>query len=201
MEIRHATPADRAAVDEVVGAAFGDDGAHVVAMVAALDASGATRASLVAVDGDAVVGHVRLSQAWVDARERLVDVLTLTPLAVRPDRQRQGIGTRLVAEALVAAAGLSAPAVFLEGDPRYYGPRGFGSASARGFGRPSLRIPDLAFQVAELPGLQGWMRGHVVYPQALWEADAVGLRDPRLAAEEGVPEAEPPGARETGEER
>src|ERR687897_374193 len=43
-----------------------------------------------------VVGCVALSRAWLDARERLVDVLVLSPLAVAPDRQRQGIGGRLL---------------------------------------------------------------------------------------------------------
>lgn len=183
MQIRAAVPGDQRAVDEVVAAAFGSDGAHVLAMTRALDATGATRADLVA-DEDGVVGHVRLSRAWVDARDRLVDVLMLTPLAVAPARQGHGIGTRLVAAALAAAEALAAPAVFLEGDWRYYGPRGFEPASARGFERPSVRIPEPAFQVATLPALEPWMRGRVVYPQAMWETDAVGLRDPRLASVE-----------------
>jgi putative acetyltransferase len=185
MQIRAAVPADQRAVDDVVVAAFGADGAHVLAMTRALDASGATVADLVA-DDDGIVGHVRLSRAWVDARARLVDVLMLTPLAVAPGRQGQGIGTRLVEAALAAAEALAAPAVFLEGDWRYYGQRGFEPAVARGFDRPSVRIPEPAFLVAALPALEPWMTGRVVYPQAMWDTDAVGLRDPRLAAVENA---------------
>ena len=53
--------------------------------------------SMVADDDGDVVGHVLLTKAILDAPERLVDVLVLSPLSVRPDRQRdrdrQGAGT------------------------------------------------------------------------------------------------------------
>jgi putative acetyltransferase len=180
MEIRQAREGDRPAIETVVSAAFGPEGDAVIAMVRALDASGATRVSIVA-DDDGVVGHVQLSRAWVDARRRLVEVLMLTPLAVAPGRQGRGIGTALVAAALEAAEEVGAPAVFLEGDPGYYGARGFSPASSRGFTRPSVRIPEPAFQVATFAGCEDWMTGQVVYPDVMWTTDAVGLRDPRLA--------------------
>ncbi len=69
--------------------------------------------------------------------------------------------------------------MFLEGDPNFYGTRGFLNAETLGFGRPSPRIPEPAFQVAlfdaELP------RGPFVYSQTFWTQDCVGLRDPELA--------------------
>jgi putative acetyltransferase len=69
--------------------------------------------------------------------------------------------------------------VFLEGDPNFYGPRGFSTAKSLGFGLPSLRIPEPAFQVALFdPGLP---RGPFVYCQTFWTQDCVGLRDPQLA--------------------
>lgn len=43
-----------------------------------------------------------------------------------------------------------AAAVFLEGDPDYDSNRGFVSAASVKFLRPSLRIPEPAFQVAAL---------------------------------------------------
>ncbi|MFI5912965.1 GNAT family N-acetyltransferase [Dactylosporangium sp. NPDC051541] len=181
MEIRAVRPADVPAAEEVIAAAFGEppDG-RVVRMVRALQTGGAARASLVAVvDGD-LVGHVGLSRAWVDARRELVEVLVLSPLSVRPDRQGRGVGTALVAAALEAAEGTGAPAVFLEGSPDYYGRRGFGFASALGFERPSTRVPDPGFQVALLSPYQPWMVGRLVYPEAFWTTDTVGLRDPEL---------------------
>ncbi|MER8892642.1 N-acetyltransferase, partial [Mesorhizobium sp. M0907] len=51
--------------------------------------------------------------------------LMLGPLAVRPAFKNLGIGRRLVAIALEAAAKAGMPAVMLVGDEPYYGPLGF----------------------------------------------------------------------------
>ncbi|WP_433604085.1 GNAT family N-acetyltransferase [Dactylosporangium sp. CA-139114] len=181
MEIREVLPAEAPAVEAVVSAAFGEppDG-RVVQMMRALQAGGATRASLVAVAGEELAGHVGLSRAWVDARRELVEVMVLSPLSVRPDLQRRGVGTALVTAALETAEDRGAPAVFLEGSPDYYGRRGFSFASALGFDRPSARIPDPGFQVALLSSYQPWMVGRLIYPEAFWTTDTVGLRDPEL---------------------
>jgi putative acetyltransferase len=177
LAIRDSRSEDSEAIRGVNGAAFG--GERVPDMVDALVAAGDVVVSLVAdVDGE-VVGHVQLSRCWVDARERLVEVVSLSPLAVAPSHQRRGAGTALVAAALQAARDRSEAAVFLEGDPNFYGTRGFSNAATLGFGRPSPRIPEPAFQVAlfaaELP------RGPFVYCQTFWTQGCVGLRDPRLA--------------------
>lgn len=60
----------------------------------------------------------------------------LAPLAVAPERQRQGIGAALVAAALAAAAGGGWRAVFVLGDPAYYRRFGFDAALAAGFDSP-----------------------------------------------------------------
>ncbi len=180
VEVRAARRSEQSAIEAVVAAAFGEqvDG-PVVRMIRALDAGGATRISLVA-DDDAIVGHVQLSKAWIDARGRLVDALMLTPLSVSPTHQRRGVGTRLLEAAVARADELGAAAVFLEGDWTYYGGRGFVSAVPLGLLRPSLRIPEPAFQVATLSCYEKWMTGQVVYPEPMWHTDSVGLRDPRL---------------------
>lgn len=181
MIFRAATSDDQAAVEAVVAAAFGEEpDGHVVRMVRALDASGATRASIVAVADEDVVGHVQLSRSWIDARPALVEVLVLSPLSALPPEQGRGIGTGLIGAALAEAERLHSPAVFLEGAPGYYGARGFAAAGALGFTRPSVRIPEPAFQVALLAGHQEWMIGQLIYPEAFWATDTVGLRDPVL---------------------
>lgn len=134
--------------------------------------------SFVATLDDRVVGHVLLSACRLDAPRRIVNVLSLSPLGVLPAHQRQGIGTRLIEHALAAADGQGVPLVFLEGSPRYYGQRGFETASAAGFRSPSLRIPDAAFQVARLSAFEAWMTGTFVYSETFWALDCVGLRDP-----------------------
>ncbi|MEP9365371.1 N-acetyltransferase [Nocardioides sp. CN2-186] len=185
MEVGPAVPADMASVLAVVEAAFGDHGVDVARMVAALDASHSTRASLVAVVDGTVVGHVQLSRSWVDARRELVGVLVLSPLSVSPAHQGSGIGTALLSAAVAEAERLGAPAVFLEGDPGYYGSRGWSPATPLGFTRPSVRIPEPAFQVVVLPAHETWMTGALVYCEPFWALDCVGLRDPRLAEVEG----------------
>lgn len=176
--------AEDEAVRRVTAAAFGDDGELIVRILDALEVSGKLAVSLVAERGGVVVGHVGLSRAWVDARERLVDVLVLSPLSVSPDHQRAGIGGALIVAALEAARDEGSPAVFLEGDPGYYSRHGFEPGVARGFLRPSLRIPEPAFQVCLLDGHERWMTGALVYCDAFWELDAVGLRGDVLDAVE-----------------
>jgi len=182
MEIRPATIDEQSQVEAVVAAAFGEEpDGYLTQLLRALDATGAARASLVAVDGGRIVGHVQLSRSWVDARPALVEVLVLSPLSVVSDRRREGIGTALIGAALDDARRRGAPAVFLEGNWAYYGKRGFEAATPLGFQRPSPRIPEPAFQVALLPAHEPWMVGPLVYCEAFWSTDSVGLRDPYLA--------------------
>jgi putative acetyltransferase len=182
--IRAYRPDDEVSVRAVVTEAFGDEGETVAALVDDLRV-GHARAELVAqhdLEQDAaVVGHVLLSRSWVDARRALVEVLVLSPLSVAPSHQGRGVGTALVEAALAEAGKLRAPALFLEGSPAYYSRRGFEPATARGFNRPSPRIPEPAFQVVVLDAHEEWMTGALVYCEPFWSHDCVGLRDPDLS--------------------
>ncbi len=173
--IRPAAAEDSAHISAVSARAFARN--SVADLVAEL-AAGPARLSLVAQDdAGAVVGHTMLSRGWVDAARELVEVLVLSPLSVDPPTQRRGIGAQLVRAALAGAADLGAPAVFLEGSPRYYPRFGFVPGASRGFIRPSVRIPEPAFQVVVLPAWRDWMTGALVYPDAFWTMDSVGLRE------------------------
>jgi putative acetyltransferase len=159
--IRAEEPRDRAEVLDVVRAAFTRHPDDVALLVERLQ----PELSLVAVDGADVVGHIILS--WVTvldaARPRL---LCLSPLAVRPERQRQGIGAALTREALARAEAAGEPAVIVEGIPAYYPQFGFERATALGFVAPSPTIPDEAFMVKRLPGFTPELAGRIVYPAA-----------------------------------
>jgi putative acetyltransferase len=181
MLIRRETVEDHPDVREVHGRAFGYS-ERVPELVDALRAAKATLAplSLVASVDDEVVGHVMLSACRLDALPRLVDVLSLSPLGVLPQFQRQGIGTRLVERALADADSQGVPLVFLEGSPHYYGARGFVDAGPAGFRPPTLRYPPGAFQVARLSSYEEWMTGTFVYSDTFWALDFVGLRGERL---------------------
>ncbi len=171
--IRPEQGADHDAVRGVITSAFDDP--HVADLADALRA-GPARASLVAVVRDQIVGHVLLSRGWVDASARIVEVLILSPLAVDPLHQHQGVGAALVRAAIDTASGLTAPLLFLEGSPSYYPRFGFVPGSSRGFSAPSARIPDAAFQVVVLASWNAGMSGALVYPEAFWTHDSVGLR-------------------------
>jgi putative acetyltransferase len=171
---------DGPVVRQVVSEAFTDRGPVVADLVDDLRATHG-RAELVAEEEGRVVGHVLLSRSWVDARAALVQVLVLSPLSVAPGAQGRGVGTALVEAAVAEARRLEAPAVFLEGDPGYYARRGFEPAAPRGFIRPSVRIPERAFQVVVLDGHEEWMTGALVYCEPFWTHECVGLRDPDLA--------------------
>lgn len=181
LAIRAETPADQGDVRTVIAVAFGDDEV-VPRLVDALRTAPAAvpPLSLVATFGDRVVGHVMLSACRLDALPRLVDVYSLSPLAVLPEYQGQGIGTALVERALAAADQRGIPLVFLEGSSRYYGKRGFRAAEELGVRPPSLRYPPGAFQVARLSAYQDWMTGTFVYSETFWAHDCVGLREPEL---------------------
>lgn len=181
--VRLECPGDRDAVDGLVRAAFGEEGAAVAGLVEELGELVAVGAAgcLVAEDAGEVVGHVGLSRGWLDAEPRLVTVQVLSPLSVRPDRQRQGVGRVLVDAAADEAARSGAPVVLLEGDPGYYSRLGFEPASRHGLVPPSTRIPDPACQVRLLPAYEPWMTGALVYPDVFWRLDLVGFRGGRLA--------------------
>lgn len=98
--------------------------------------------------------------------------------AVMPELHKRGIGSALVRHGLGVLAERAVPLVFLEGDPGYYSRFGFAPGGGLGFRKPSLRIPDGAFQVIRFPGHEPWMTGTLVYAEPFWRHDAVGLRDP-----------------------
>lgn len=178
LPIRPERESDHAAVRALHLSAFAGDG-RVPDLVDVLRVAPAPLEpmSFVAVDGTEVVGHTMLTHSRLDAPERIVDVLVLSPLGVLPRYQNRGVGTRLIRHALAAADDArQAPLVFLEGSPDYYAARGFERADRIGFRSPSLRIPAPAFQVARLTAYQPWMTGTLVYADAFWALDCVGLR-------------------------
>jgi putative acetyltransferase len=172
--VRAETADDADAVRRVVTAAFG--GERVPELLDGMrDSSAWLDLSFVLEEKGDVVGHVAYTRGWLDAPTKLVEVLVLSPLSVRPDRQRSGIGSQLVTETLRSLEPRREPLVFLEGSPDYYSRLGFVAGSQLGFTAPSVRIPEPGFQVATLPGYdQQWMTGALVYPDVFWRHNSVG---------------------------
>ena len=119
-----------------------------------------------------MIAHVMFSWVGVEggSRDRL---LNLTPMAVRPDRQRAGVGTRLIRDALRRVEEAGEPAVMVEGIPAYYPRFGFEPAGPLGFAKPHPTIPDDAFMLKRLSGYTPGLAGRIVYPAAF---DALGTR-------------------------
>lgn len=177
--VRPEEPEDVAAVQDLVAAAFVDE--PVADLLAALRGDTCWRdLSFVAQVDDGLAGHVSYTRGWVDAPDRLVEALVLSPLSVHPGRQGTGTGSALVRQSLAALADRPEPLVFLEGDPAFYGRLGFVAAGRYGLTPPSARIPPTACQVHPLPAydrLATPATGALVYPDVFWRFDAVGLRD------------------------
>lgn len=161
---------DAKAIDGVVRTAFADR-PEVGDMVAEVRKSPRYRPGLamVARRRGVVLGFVMLSGCDLVAQDGTRrEVLTLTPLAVLPDHQRQGIGAALVAGSLHEADRRGEALVVLEGSPQYYGRLGFTPAAAHGItlALPAWAPPEAA-QVYLLSGYDSTIRGRVEYPPAI----------------------------------
>ncbi len=174
--IRPERDADHPVIAEVVRAAFVGHPDEVASFVERIRASEQfiSELALVAEDSSGVIAHVMLSWVGVEGGSR-TRILNLTPMSVRPDRQRIGVGARLIRDALGRAEEAGEPAVMVEGIPAYYPRFGFEQASALGFISPHPKIPDDAFMVKRLPGYSPDLAGRIVYPAAF---DALGYQRP-----------------------
>jgi putative acetyltransferase len=165
--IRPEREADRPVIAEVVRAAFVGQPDEVASFIERIRASEQfiPELALVAEDSSGVIAHVMLSWVGIEGGSR-PRILNLTPMSVRPDRQRVGVGSQLIRDALGRAEEVSEPAVMVEGIPGYYPRFGFEQASALGFISPDPKIPDEAFMVKRLPGYSPDLAGRIVYPAA-----------------------------------
>jgi putative acetyltransferase len=123
--------------------------------------------SLVAVDGTGrIIGHVLLSIGdLVGANGAVRRIWMLGPIAVAPDRQKQGIGSALMKRAIGLAAERAQPVICLLGHASYY-PR-FGFESARGIGiEPPRPWRDESWLALRLPAWDPTLRGTARFPPA-----------------------------------
>jgi putative acetyltransferase len=160
IRVREEVPGDRAEVREVHRLAFGQDDEG--RLVDALRDEGFARVSLVAEAAGRVVGHILFSDMSIMTPTGPVGALALAPLAVVPEAQRRGIGSRLVREGLAICAEGSHRVVLVVGHPGFYPRFGFSAELAR---RLSSPYAGPAFQARELvAGALDGISGAVVYP-------------------------------------
>ena len=96
--------------------------------------------------------------------------LALAPLAVRPDFQNQGIGSKLVEKGLEECERLNHKLVIVLGHPNFYPKFGFKPAYDFGVIAPYDDIPKEVFLILELTsGALKGVSGIVEYPLAFQE--------------------------------
>ena len=118
--------------------------------------------SLVAVCAGRVTGHILFTPVTLEPRDDTLRGLGLGPVAVLPEWQRTGIGSRLMCAGLEICQAQGYDFIVLLGDPHYYSR--FGFTPARGFGLSSDYGDGDEFQVLELrPGALTGVFGKVKY--------------------------------------
>jgi len=144
IEIREERPDDIAAIREVNRRAFGQDQEGNI--VDALRTNGAALLSLVATVNGQVAGHIMYSLLTVAEN---VDGVALGPMAVVPEYQRQGIGTKLIGAGNRKIKDAGYPFIIVVGHAEYYPRFGFRPASEYGI-KCEWDVPDEVFMLLVL---------------------------------------------------
>ncbi|NET49674.1 MAG: N-acetyltransferase [Merismopedia sp. SIO2A8] len=138
MHIRAATYLDRDNVHGVHWSAFPESERELVAKLA-IDLLGEeTRPAILSLVAEAdgiVVGHIAFSPVTVDDHENWQGYI-LAPLGVKPDYQKQRIGSTLIESSVQQLSDTGVNMIFVYGDPNYYGRFGFRAETANPYIAP-----------------------------------------------------------------
>lgn len=142
-EIREERPDDIEAIREVNDHAFGQELEGKI--VDALRANGAALISLVATINGRVVGHIMFSPASIGE----LSGAGLAPMAVLPEHQRHGIGSKLIEAGNERLKDAGCAFIIVLGHPDYYPRLGFRPAVELGI-RCEWEVPAEAFMILVL---------------------------------------------------
>jgi putative acetyltransferase len=145
VNIRDEQAHDYDAIRSLLTEAFGGDAE--ARLVDDLRADGDLTIALVAdIEGE-IAGYVAMSALQSPPRS-----LALAPVGVAVARQRQGVGSALIEEALRRARAAGSAMVFVVGEPVYYARFGFTTDASRGFDSPYAGEYFAAIALTEAPG-------------------------------------------------
>jgi len=105
--------------------------------------------SLVAADGDRIVGHILFTPVQIESRAMAIRAVGLAPMAVLPEYQRRGIGSELVRRGLDMCRASGQEAVVVVGHPTFYPRFGFVPAFTKDLDC-EFTVPRDVFMVLEL---------------------------------------------------
>lgn len=160
------TVKDYAAIYEINRLAFGQEDEGRLVNSIRQSASFIPELSIVAFKNGRAVGHVLFSTISIETAKDTIPALALAPVAVLPEFQNQGIGSKLITYGLRECERLGHKIVVVVGHPTYYSRFGFSPAREKGLEAP-FDVPDEAFMVLELvPGTLDGISGTVKYPPA-----------------------------------
>ena len=148
LAIRPEGPDDSAAIRAVLTTAFPTSAE--ADLVEQLRRDGDIEIAMVVDDDERIVGHIVLSRMQAKGDSRCFRTLGLAPLAVLPERQHVGIGSRLIRDALAIARSKGEELVFVLGAPAYYGRFGFSATTAAPFASPYAGPHLMALSLVEL---------------------------------------------------
>ena len=145
MTIRPEKDIDAKAVRKLNEAAF--EGTVEAQIVEDLRGNEPECVSMVAVEDNSIVGHVFFSPVILKGEWGKLEGMGLAPMAVLPEKQRQGIGTELAKRGLEELNKRDCPFVIVLGHPHFYPRFGFERASIYGIRSQWEGVPDEAFMI------------------------------------------------------
>jgi putative acetyltransferase len=151
--IRRETEPDSPAIREVTIKAFSSSelGHHGEAdVIERLRANCPEVLSLVAEQEGRIVGHVLFSPVLIEGENLAWEGMGLAPMAVLPELQGQGIGSRLVESGLQRLAESQCQFVVVLGHPEFYARLGFEPAGKHCITCEFLGIPEEVFRIQKL---------------------------------------------------
>lgn len=129
MRIRFEQPGDIPHIYDVIHAAFQSDAE--ADLVNRIRSDGDAVYSLVAEEGQVIDGHILFSRIRAPFK-----ALGMAPVAVRPERQNNGIGTILIKQSIQMAENDGWEGIFVLGEPEFYTRFGFCAGKAKNFISP-----------------------------------------------------------------
>lgn len=162
--IRQEKETDFAAVKQLLQNAFeGSEEADLVEQLRA-DQAFVPELSLVAEINGKITGYILFTRIKIKAENGVThESLALAPMAVLPELQNSGIGSKLVEAGLQKAKNMGYTSVIVLGHPEYYPRFGFKQAANWGIRAP-FEVPSEVFMALELePGALQKVNGVVTY--------------------------------------